>query len=546
MQRIIFLLLFQMAVCCSAQTSYLVSDPIDIPQEGWNKVLTVSNGNTLLFHFEPRKGILVKVFDSTHKEVASHKHLCKILDINQLDQAIIRGIYDINGEADLFIEQSYFNNNTLILLRINALDGTLIEERKLVQSASFANKSRYSVLKCRNESGYSVFCMKNLVTHPDDTAELLRFNDKHELIGRVPFNVDTKPYDYAYLVDADIDRFNGAIGISLQLAKKEVSGIHPVFSRDLLAGYLPAGQSVFSYKLLKLPQDPPNVYSTVLYGRFAYSAALQQANLVILSRTSYAYQDGIASGVHTNLNSLFIGMGDSGLHAAWLANDKIAEYAKAYYRDTLATYNGVPTQIFSDDAGNSTVIYEEYAAENTVEQGQNRMRTSLGNTGIAMYNAAGQEVWGMALPKAQSLRSYMSAGYIAERHSFKYLFRGHRPDDYEKQFASIDCYSNKNSYYIFYNDFASNAADAEDSVLKTVYQYNFENAFDNTNAFYYKVDQNREVKKYFLFGIPEKGQSKANFLESADYDERNNTYTTLLLFREGKKATCHIAWCKME
>lgn len=54
-------------------TSFRISDPIDLPIEGWNKTLLMHNGNTILFHFERRKPILVKVFDSTGKEIASSR-----------------------------------------------------------------------------------------------------------------------------------------------------------------------------------------------------------------------------------------------------------------------------------------------------------------------------------------------------------------------------------------------------------------------------------------------------------------------------------------
>jgi len=545
--RFILSLAFLLAAgLCTAQTTYSISDPIDIPKEGWNKVLMASNGNTLLFHFEYRKGIVVKVFDNTHKEISSKKHLCKILDINQLDHAIIRGIYDINGETNLFIEQSYYNNNTLILLRINPADGSLIEEKKLIQSESFANKTSYHVLKARKDNYYSVFCMKDLVHHPADTLELIRFNNKHEKIARSIFQLNVKPYDFYYLVSANIDNHNSAICITLQLAKKVVSGVDPVYDKDILVGYLSADESSFHYKMMQLPHDGLNVHSAVLYGQFSYSSLPRQANLVLLSRKSFFYQDGIDKGVHVNMNALFIAMNDTDIHAGWVTNDKIASYIKSYYNDTLAVYNGIPIKIYSNDAGNSMVVYEEYAVENTVEAGRFRLRTALGNTGIAEYNSKGEEIWGMALPKAQSLRNFLYAGEVADRGNLKYLFRGQKPDDYETQFASIDCFNHSNDYYIFYNDFARNATDATDSALKTVYQYNFENAFDNTNAFYYKLGPDKEVKKYFLFGMPEKGESKANFLESADYDPATNTYVTMLLYRKDKTASSHIAWCKME
>ena len=74
----------------------------------------MKNGNTMLFHFEPRKAVVVKVFDTSHKEIASQKHVCKILDINYFYYAIFKGLYDINGEAVLFMEQEHLNKRQLV------------------------------------------------------------------------------------------------------------------------------------------------------------------------------------------------------------------------------------------------------------------------------------------------------------------------------------------------------------------------------------------------------------------------------------------------
>src|SRR6185437_446824 len=105
MRPILFFLLFFTATSLFAQDKACeVSSPIDLHLDGWNKVLLMRNGNTLLLHLEHNKPLVIKVFSKERKEIASQKYFCDVLDINTLDMASFKGFYDINGEAVLFIQ----------------------------------------------------------------------------------------------------------------------------------------------------------------------------------------------------------------------------------------------------------------------------------------------------------------------------------------------------------------------------------------------------------------------------------------------------------
>ena len=107
-------------------TSWNKTTTIDLPETGWNKVLCMKNGNTLLFHFEVAKSVHVFVFDSGCKQVAELKHPCGKLDINNFKTSLFKGLYDINDEAVLFIEQEHNSWRELVRLRFNSRDGGLI------------------------------------------------------------------------------------------------------------------------------------------------------------------------------------------------------------------------------------------------------------------------------------------------------------------------------------------------------------------------------------------------------------------------------------
>ena len=78
-------------------STLIISQPVEIGADGWNKVLQLSNGNTMLFHFENSKLIRSVVFDKQGKQIASAKPETKKLDVNVLSNARFMGLYEIGG-----------------------------------------------------------------------------------------------------------------------------------------------------------------------------------------------------------------------------------------------------------------------------------------------------------------------------------------------------------------------------------------------------------------------------------------------------------------
>jgi len=108
-----------------------ISKPLDIGLKGWNRVLYMNNGNTILFHFEPSHMIEVKVFDSARKEKTGKGEKYNVLYSFSTNPPVIKGVFEINGEAVLFIDQEINSKHCLIRLRYDAASGRLIEEKMI-------------------------------------------------------------------------------------------------------------------------------------------------------------------------------------------------------------------------------------------------------------------------------------------------------------------------------------------------------------------------------------------------------------------------------
>ncbi len=573
-------LLFAFLFCLSpfksfSQSNNEISDSTNIPDVGWNKVLMMRNGNTLLFHLELRKQIAIKVFDKTRKEIASLSYGPKKMSVNNLDETIVRGIYDINGEAVLFFEQAVDNRMSLVRIRVDASTGKVIDEVVALQSESFTNKTTFHVIKQKNVDSYAVFCFRyNIIMHPESKHELAEFNEKHEVYNTIPIPVNNKDFKYTAFLGARFDN-NGGICMGIYLSNVDVTSTRApsawdnsptIFNKYLLACYKPKNINILLSKMVQMPNEVYPDYTLNSYNRFASNINV----LMLDSRPGY-FLNGVQTNYIIDRFPLFITINDADMqvHSKWLIYDSVNAIIKQ--SDTGKHFTGVPLKIFTNENGLTTVVYEEYAFFQTIENGFNYPHTKLGNIAISQLDDDGNELWAGVLPKSQVLDDFFNGRDIANRDEEKMLFRtaniyaentsytggtsripgynvtkrtavnpSMRKQRYSDQLASINCYNNRNNFYFFYNDYAKNFNNTIAKPGDTVSKYEL------TDAFYYKMDRKRELKKNFLFGPSAENESRSVFLESADFDEKTNTYAALMFHRKGDAYTMHVAWCHLD
>ena len=143
-------------------SKFALSEPVDIKETGWNKVLCMKNGNTLLFHFENSKPVVLLVFDSLHKQIASKSYPCNVLEINKLKETVFQGLFEINNEAVLFMDQELQSKHCLIRMRFSVTDGVMTEEKKIAVSPAMITPTDFTVVHSRDKEEYSiVYCTVN-------------------------------------------------------------------------------------------------------------------------------------------------------------------------------------------------------------------------------------------------------------------------------------------------------------------------------------------------------------------------------------------------
>lgn len=111
-----------------SHASYFIGETTHLKgrQNAAPHVLCMKNGNTILFYLEKERRIIIKIFDSSRKQIANKKFDSKII-FSFIAPNMLKGAYDINDEAVLFLltEGRY----TALKIRFNSHTGATIEEK---------------------------------------------------------------------------------------------------------------------------------------------------------------------------------------------------------------------------------------------------------------------------------------------------------------------------------------------------------------------------------------------------------------------------------
>ena len=540
---------------------YDVSTPVDLHETGVNKVLCMKNGNTMLIHFEPAKDVVVKVFDSLHREIASQKHTCRVLDIHKIEDAVFKGLFEINGEAVLFVEQERLSKHNLVRLCFNATDGNLIDEKQIGESKSIAKPTNFYVIGNKDDDSYAILFCQDIPQFQDCKIYVAYYNNKHENIKQVPIDVDRKKYDYLEVNDAE-SHPNG-ICISLGLAKLMENGTAhgrlsaaPVYDHHLAIYYIPKGSSTALQAGAHLSNDTYPFYSNYTYNPFA-----KTINLLLLSYQEVEYQYGLEWLPGTIIQHLLFKIDESNMAVGykWIKNKMASNALKqkkdtTAYTDVLSTnpyallnmfaFEGLPINMYTNENGLSTIISESFSmyGEKETQVRYNRY-TYLGYLGITQFDDDGNEIWGTVLPIKQRFKSYRRyhSPYQLSKKWQSQEFFGDLPEAVnERQFFSVNSYNYDKNFYIIFNDNNKNFNNSIEHPGDTVCNFNF------TNTCYYKMNRKKEISKHYLFGEPEANEYKSSFIEGADFDEKRGIYASLVQYKKEDKTSLCMAWSKLD
>jgi hypothetical protein len=495
------------------EANYVMTEPLDISKAGWNKVLQMKNGNTMLFHFEPRKSILVKVFDKDHKEIATKKHPCELVDINAFERSWFDGLVEINNEAVLFLTQEVENKQTVCRLRFNSTTGGLIKEDKVVQSKSFTNKTISFLIKHNNSDNYYFACDEKDASGEKVDITLKSYNANHNLLKDVNVPLNIKGYDKTYLRSTHTDEKGN---ILLAIIQEKIVQYPDVISKFLTLAYLPVGESEFVTKTIDLSSTLSvknvDIQSNSFFNKFNIYLTLSKSHIdrsSIVNETQLTTQNIFIIVDHDWSNTTYTPINGKRMNAE-LVKETDADHKVGVMK---ADFN-------TGSTGISTVCYLGSQYKDGEFDKANDCYV------VEQYNERGEDVWAKVLPAVD----------VDATSKFPTVFQGYTSEGELSQTTFI---SSKRKYMILFND-----VDAEfDKTLKS--QVHKIHPNKNTNAVYYTVKK-REASKKYLFGQPDGKVFNHIYSGSTNFDEQTNTLAVLVRSKSEKSDDIKLAWVKLE
>lgn len=537
--------LFLLVLTISLYTPYAtantheLSEPLDITKEGWYKVLQMSNGNTMLFVFELRKAIEVKIFDKDRKEIASNRSIGKVISMSDLERSDLHGIYEINGDGVIFISQTINTLPTLVAMRFSAETGKLIKEEKLLESESYKKRNEYHVVRASSGNGYAVFCMKNIEANFKEPIFLQRFDEEHHATATIQIDDDRENYDYVNHIGTTIDEEDGII---VALNCRTIIHHPDVIQSNLLLCYLAPGSTTFSQVLTKMPVEYGPYFTTHSYNDFG-----KKINFFLTNAMKGTFNNGVSEyeRLFFNTNMMMYDVANLGnMNHGYIIHRKANELLQEH-TDTNHVTDPIPMRIYTNKFGSNTIVSEEIE-QNYLYKNINTGGTLLGSITVTLVNDRGSETWSTIIPKSQVLANLLTPYEVHERGKRKQLFRQYDTyTDWLYQFASFNSYvTEKGDCYIIYNDLKSNFERGIGDNIDTSSTFGNDNHIMNTDAICYKVGKRKTVEKSLLIENPE--GNHAVFVESADFSNQTNTYAALIAQGPGKDYKFRVVWKKLE
>lgn len=531
----LILLLLLFANHAFAQTPKVqLSESFPEPGDGFDKLVLLPNGNTAYLHFDKKLGIVVTIYNAQHTVAATETVTGALWDAQNLNDTEIDGIYAINGQIVLFLQQLVKYKPNLYRLVLDASTGKLVQEDKLGELPTVLHRD---VAVQNNFSSHDFYVVKDAQSDyyavasfaggelqrkelPEERIRVMHFSPEHKLIHSAAYYMPGSPYDYYAYLDMSVQGgekvYVATAALSNRKGSKDSAAIVVISS---------AGRenSVFAHRTLSYTANFADVH-----------ASLQRAagtNMLHLLLNNTGEADN--AGAYIN----YIDAATLELHHyKHLRKEKVSAFAQQKMKYT-GPYSGQPQLLLSHKDGSSTVLFEtmsEFASTGT--NSWNKMHTNLNDIGVSHLDATGAEQSGYALIKMQVANGTYSPLYLHRKKKGQWIFRNRIQALNTTPYLSFEYIPTPKGTYIIFNDYLQYLDPGGTYLDKRPLRY-----LTEANAVCYRCDD-KQQERLFLFGTPETFKGYYCMLGSSDYGEASSTYVTIMITRKGEERKAQIAW----
>ena len=483
------------------------SEVFDEPDPGWNSILQLKNGNTFLFHIGDKGGINVTVYDKSRKMVSQKDFAGKLWDPADV---VDHWLYEINGEAVVFLNLQDHYQRTLVRLRLKGTDGEMIKE-EVVATAGAAKSSpvEFGLVDVKKDPTSDCYVVvAEVMKGMDEKIKVTHYDGDHKKISEADYK-GGGPGSFRYtryssvLVDGNKSVYMVVSGFKEKPSYAQETPLRLVGDSKIVIAKLKAGEKLFTNNTVNLNVDlSDEIASQMLFNKKNNQIEVRTKSLTdskrkALSSTTTRFYLSLIMYIDPETLNVISAMPING--------QKVNEYGTTHI-DKDYEFTGVPNKMFINKDNTTSVIMEKTASMEG--------RAFLKDIGVSVLADSGVEASGYAIAKSQQ-----------ETHGID-----------NAQFMSYDYISTPKGNYLLFNDMVSNIGkDENESNRRKV------SAASLTNSVGYRLNNN-SLERLFFFGEPGDNSSTFSYTSGTDYNEGANTYATIIIERTGRKKEARLAW----
>lgn len=510
------------------------------PGEGFDKIVLLPGGNTCYLHFDKKQGIVANIYNEQRAVTATEVIRGRLWDAADLNDTEIDGIYAINNQVVIFLQQLVKYKPNLYRLVLDGNSGKLVQEDKLGElptvlhrdvavQENFASHDFY-VSRDPNSGYYAVASFAGGELQRKESAtervQILHFTPEHQLIRRSFYTVSENDYPYLSYMDMAVQGgekvYLATVALNNRRALKDTSAVVVISS-------ISKGDSSFVHTML-----PYTANFTDVHASLQYASAVNGLQVLLTTTNNQSGKTAVPANYLNYLDAGTLAFKSSQI----LSNEKVTAFAQQKMKYT-APYTGQAQALITQEDGSSTVLLE--SMEQFATSGSNawnKLHTNLNDIGVSRIDASGHEQSGYAVVKMQVANGTYEPLYFHRKKKGQWFFRNRIQVLNTTPYLSYEYLPTPKATYIIFNDYLAYLDQGGTYQDKKPMRY-----LTEANTVCYRcTDASQE--RLFLFGTPETFKGYYCMLGASDYDEKKYTYATIMITRKGEEKKACIAWVK--
>jgi len=527
-------------------TNIQYSAGFEEPDEmGWNKILQLESGKTVYFHWIPKNGIGVTIFDNNHKKIADKIINGEVWDASEMKNIKICALFEADGKPVILLQQLLDRVPTLSRIIINPETGGIIEDvvisklMRLQGGYIFATSwggvtpPAFFVEKDPATDNYAVINFNSFAKESGGRIEAVYYgveNGKH--IEKARSLYDAQGFKYLRFISMAFDDkqrlFVCAYGFNTENSGGADSRV--IISR------LAKGENSFTHKQIEFSDDFKDTKGLM---RMNPGTGMMQLMTLTFLTGKKNYFSGKVSNTYMMIVSYIDPESMYIVTAQPFGGEKSSVYAHEHFKTDKANL-GMPMDMMINVDNTTTILHEEMSRILTPKSFSSEMLTvncTVGNVGISILNDKGMETDGFAINKKQIAIGDIAAFGVSNIHKGYWTYN-ESTRRINAPYYSFDCVNTTTGNYIVFNEFPENFEKDDTKRRNTM------DRATTSSAVCYRYFNGKLDRWYLLAPPNDDDDNRFCYIQSGHYLKSKNTYATIIIDHQGRDKIAKIAWIK--